>query len=102
MSCDVAVDEEQALTLIRAYEYREQFEFCDWASMTVWLRAPVDFSSLPLGRQYLHEDAWTDRAIKMPPASAQRALKLNPFLYSYAPPRAYRSSTSSSVRRTRK
>ncbi|HYK65293.1 MAG TPA: hypothetical protein VEY94_10115, partial [Patescibacteria group bacterium] len=38
-------DPERAITEIRAWQFKEEYEFCDWASMTLWLRRPLDLSA---------------------------------------------------------
>jgi tetratricopeptide (TPR) repeat protein len=56
-------DPESAITGIRRQLRERSFEFCDWASMTLWLDRPVDLSRLPLGRVRLPEADWSDRSI---------------------------------------
>lgn len=52
-------DPEGAVTAIRARLFDSDYEFCDWASMTVWLQSPIDLSRVPLGQLRLPEHAWT-------------------------------------------
>jgi tetratricopeptide (TPR) repeat protein len=59
-------DPERAITEIRAWQFKEEYEFCDWASMTVWLRQPLDLSALPLGTVRVPEAAWSATAAAVP------------------------------------
>ncbi len=61
-------DPETAVTRIRAQLREQAFEFCDWASMTLWLDRPVDLSRLPLGRMRLPRSGWSDRSVDDVPA----------------------------------
>ena len=40
-------DPESAIVRIRSDKFKNEFDFGAWASMTVYLRSPLDFSSLP-------------------------------------------------------
>jgi hypothetical protein len=55
-------DPERAITEIRAWQFKEEYEFCDWASMTLWLRQPLDLSALPLGTVRVPATAWSATA----------------------------------------
>src|SRR5215831_4078106 len=59
-------DPERAITEIRAWQFKEEYEFCDWASMTVWLRQPLDLSALPLGTVRVPETVWSATAAAAP------------------------------------
>ena len=59
-------DPERAITEIRAWQFKEEYEFCDWASMTVWLRQPLDLSALPLGTVRVPETVWSATASAAP------------------------------------
>ena len=61
-------DPEQAITEIRQWQFAEDREFCDWASMTLWLRQPVDLSAVPLGTVQLPKDRWAADAVSSPDA----------------------------------
>ena len=68
-------DPETALVRIRAAKFadkKEQFSFANWASMTVYLRAPLDLSALPLNGPRVPASQWTadePPAVAPPPAS---------------------------------
>src|SRR5262249_6436673 len=53
-------DPETALVRIRAKKFAEEFAFANWASMTVYMRAPVDMSALPLNGPRVPQAAWDD------------------------------------------
>jgi len=55
-------DPERVITEIRAWQFKHQKEFCDWASMTLWLRQPLDLSALPLGTVRVPATAWSTTA----------------------------------------
>ena len=59
-------DPERAITEIRAWQFKHQKEFCDWASMTLWLRQPLDLSALPLGTVRVPVAAWSATAAAVP------------------------------------
>jgi tetratricopeptide (TPR) repeat protein len=59
-------DPERAITEIRAWQFKEEYEFCDWASMTVWLRQPLDLSALPLGTVRVPATTWSTTAAAVP------------------------------------
>jgi tetratricopeptide (TPR) repeat protein len=59
-------DPERAITEIRAWQFKEEYQFCDWASMTVWLRQPLDLSALPLGTVRVPATAWSATAAAVP------------------------------------
>ncbi len=63
-------DPETALVRIRAAKFadkKEQFAFANWASMSVYLRAPLDLSALPLNGPRVPASKWT---ADEPPAAA--------------------------------
>src|SRR5262249_52314546 len=55
-------DPERAITEIRAWQFKEEYEFCDWPSLTWWLRRPLDLSALPLGTVRVPATAWSATA----------------------------------------
>lgn len=59
-------DPERVITEIRAWQFKHQKEFCDWASMTLWLRQPLDLSALPLGTVRVPATAWSATAAAVP------------------------------------
>ncbi|MGB8639191.1 MAG: hypothetical protein WCD30_13810, partial [Pseudolabrys sp.] len=59
-------DPERVITEIRAWQFKHQKEFCDWASMTLWLRQPLDLSALPLGTVRVPATAWSTTAAAVP------------------------------------
>jgi tetratricopeptide (TPR) repeat protein len=59
-------DPERTITEIRAWQFKEEYEFCDWASMTLWLRQPLDLSALPLGTVRVPATAWSTTAAAVP------------------------------------
>jgi tetratricopeptide (TPR) repeat protein len=59
-------DPEQAVTEIRAWLFEQRKEFCDWVSLTLWLRQPLDLNELPLGRIRLPEVDWSDNGKQIP------------------------------------
>jgi len=59
-------DPERAITEIRAWQFKEEYEYCDWASMTLWLRQPLDLSALPLGTVRVPATAWSATAAAVP------------------------------------
>lgn len=56
-------DPETALVRIRADKFATEFPYANWASMTVYMRAPLDLSALPLNGPRVPESLWaTDDA----------------------------------------
>jgi tetratricopeptide (TPR) repeat protein len=53
-------DPESALVRIRSYKFKNEFNYAAWASMTVYLRTPLDLSSLPLNGPRVPAQAWSD------------------------------------------
>lgn len=53
-------DPETALVRIRANKFANEFAFANWASMTVYMRAPVDMSALPLNGPRVPQAQWTN------------------------------------------
>jgi tetratricopeptide (TPR) repeat protein len=53
-------DPETALVRIRADKFANEFAFANWASMTVYMRAPVDMSALPLNGPRVPRALWSD------------------------------------------
>ncbi len=51
-------DPETALMRIRADKFANEFAYANWASMTVYLRAPVDMSGLPLNGPRVPNAQW--------------------------------------------
>ena len=52
-------DPETALVRIRANKFDTEFPYANWASMTVYMRAPLDLSALPLNGPRVPESLWT-------------------------------------------
>ena len=53
-------DPETALVRIRADKFANEFPYANWASMTVYMRAPLDLSALPLNGPRVPQARWTD------------------------------------------
>jgi hypothetical protein len=52
-------DPETALVRIRADKFANEFAYANWASMTVYMRAPLDLSALPLNGPRVPLARWT-------------------------------------------
>lgn len=52
-------DPETALVRIRADKFAGEFAFANWASMTVYMRAPIDMSALPLNGPRVPQAQWS-------------------------------------------
>jgi hypothetical protein len=52
-------DPETALVRIRADKFANEFPYANWASMTVYMRCPLDLSALPLNGPRVPEARWT-------------------------------------------
>jgi hypothetical protein len=52
-------DPETALVRIRANKFASEFPYANWASMTIYMRAPLDLSALPLNGPRVPELLWT-------------------------------------------
>src|SRR4051794_1001378 len=52
-------DPETALVRIRAYTFANEFAYANWASMTIYMRAPIDMSALPLNGPRVPQERWT-------------------------------------------
>ncbi len=61
---------ESALVRIRADKFASEFAFANWASMTVYLRSPLDLSALPLNGPRVPAALWIDDAGAGPVAVA--------------------------------
>ena len=62
-------DPETALVRIRADKFVSEFPYANWASMTVYMRAPLDLSALPLNGPRVPQAWWTtpaDATVTMP------------------------------------
>src|SRR5271163_1074627 len=55
-------DPESALVRIRCAKVATEFEFANWASMTVYLRSPLDLSALPLNGPRVPLRGWSTAA----------------------------------------
>jgi len=55
-------DPETALVRIRADKFATEFAFANWASMTVYMRSPIDMSALPLNGPRVPQSLWTGDA----------------------------------------
>jgi hypothetical protein len=53
-------DPETALLRIRAAKFEKEFEYANWASMTIYLRSPLDLSALPLNGARVPAAGWSD------------------------------------------
>lgn len=53
-------DPETALVKIRADKFANEFAFANWASMTVYMRAPIDMSALPLNGPRVPQGQWSN------------------------------------------
>jgi hypothetical protein len=52
-------DPESALVRIRCAKFTNEFQYANWASMTVYLRCPLDLSALPLNGPRVPAVAWS-------------------------------------------
>jgi hypothetical protein len=52
-------DPEAALVRIRANKFANEFAFANWASMAVYMRAPIDMSALPLNGPRVPQAQWS-------------------------------------------
>jgi hypothetical protein len=52
-------DPETALVRIRADKFANEFPYANWASMTVYMRNPLDLSALPLNGPRVPQAQWT-------------------------------------------
>jgi hypothetical protein len=52
-------DPESALVRIRADKFASEFPFANWASMTVYMRSPLDLSALPLNGPRVPAAGWS-------------------------------------------
>jgi len=52
-------DPETALVRTRANKFTSEFAFANWASMTVYMRAPIDMSALPLNGPRVPQTQWS-------------------------------------------
>jgi hypothetical protein len=83
-------DPESALVRIRCAKAASEFAFANWASMTVYLRSPLDLSALPLNGPRVPASAWLALpapATTAPPTDAPAAdgtAALDPFWQSVA------------------
>jgi hypothetical protein len=53
-------DPESALVRIRADKFQREFAYGAWASMTVYLRGPLDLTALPLNGPRVPAQGWSD------------------------------------------
>ncbi len=67
-------DPETALVGIRAEKFANEFAYANWASMTVYLRAPIDMSALPLNGPRVPQALWTEEATVAAPDQCAAAL----------------------------
>jgi tetratricopeptide (TPR) repeat protein len=69
-------DPETALVRIRADKFTSEFPYANWASMTIYMRSPVDMSALPLNGPRVPQSGWTAQDAStnaIPSASAAAA-----------------------------
>jgi hypothetical protein len=52
-------DPETALVKIRAYKFAHEFPYANWASMTVYMKAPLDLNALPLNGPRVPQAQWS-------------------------------------------
>jgi hypothetical protein len=75
-------DPESALVRIRAARVKKEFDYANWASMTVYLRAPLDLSALPLNGPRVPASGWTKpgdaTVVAGTPAIAEKVGTLQP------------------------
>jgi hypothetical protein len=62
-------DPESALLRIRCAKVATEFAFANWASMTVYLRSPLDLSALPLNGPRVPARGWQAEAATQTPAA---------------------------------
>lgn len=60
-------DPETSLVRIRAQKFASEFQFANWASMTVYMRAPLDLSALPLNGPRVPQSGWSAMDLATPP-----------------------------------
>ncbi|HET6208599.1 MAG TPA: tetratricopeptide repeat protein [Terracidiphilus sp.] len=58
-------DPETALLRIRADKFANEFPFANWASMTIYMRAPLDLSALPLNGPRVPQASWTANDVEI-------------------------------------
>jgi tetratricopeptide (TPR) repeat protein len=64
-------DPETALVRIRADKFATEFAYANWASMTLYMRAPIDMSALPLNGPRVPHAQWTaDSQVPAPDSCA--------------------------------
>lgn len=56
-------DPETALARIRANKFANEFPYANWASMTLYMRAPLDLSALPLNGPRVPQAQWTANGV---------------------------------------
>jgi hypothetical protein len=61
-------DPETALVRIRAYKFANEFPYANWASMTVYMRAPLDLNALPLNGPRVPQAQWSMDQPEAPPS----------------------------------
>jgi tetratricopeptide (TPR) repeat protein len=66
-------DPETALVRIRADKFANEFAFANWASMTVYMRAPIDMSALPLNGPRVPQAQWSAESAMAPDAGTSAA-----------------------------
>jgi tetratricopeptide (TPR) repeat protein len=53
-------DPETALVRMRCVKFKTEFAYANWASMTVYMRSPLDLSALPLNGPRVPAGMWSD------------------------------------------
>ena len=89
-------DPETALIHARCAKLNEGFQNACWASMTVYLRSPLDLSALPLNGPRVPQSQWDFAAqasapLPAPAAAAAAGTSLPPPSFSYSTPQAQSS-----------
>ena len=90
-------DPESALMRIRCAKFTNEFPNANWASMTVYMRAPLDLSALPLNGPRVPQAGWSAEAPAPPPASAAASTASGPSAPGAVPPVAASPAASDAV-----
>ncbi len=72
-------DPESALVRIRCAKAATEFAFANWASMTVYLRSPLDLSALPLNGPRVPAAGWLTETDAAPASGTATASAPDPF-----------------------
>lgn len=80
-----SLDPESALVRVRAEKFRGEFQFANWASMTVYLRNPLDLTAVPLNGPRVPVARWSDAAAPLEAAALAAVKALQPGVTETAP-----------------